>query len=209
MFRDLRAVAKAARVDAKPVEAQIRRRIEAVASRAPRKRRRIFCCEWFDPIFTTGHWVPELVELAGGRDILARPGRASRRVEWAEVAAAAPEVIVLMPCGFAPERTVAELGLLTRRRGWGKVPAVAAGEVHVVDGPSYFNGAGPRLADGLEIIAGILYPDIYCPGAVREGVRRLRREELEAPAAAPAGEVRRALLRKGTVYDEEVHPRRS
>ena len=209
MFRDLRAVSRATGADSKPLAASLKSRIAAVKARAPKKRRRVFCCEWFDPIFTSGHWVPELVALAGGRDILARPGRASTRVEWSQVASAAPEVIVLMPCGFAPERTVGELGLLTRRRGWSRVPAVAAGEVYVVDGPSYFNGAGPRLADALEILAEILYPDIYCSKRVRPGVRRLRRDEIEPTQAAPAAHVRSALLRKGTVYDEELHPRRS
>jgi iron complex transport system substrate-binding protein len=99
-----------------------------------------------------------MVEMAGGRDPLATKGKESRRIEWQAVVDAAPEVVILMPCGLSRERTMHELPKVTSRPGWATLPATASGEVYHADGPSYFNGAGPRLVDGLEILAEILHP---------------------------------------------------
>jgi iron complex transport system substrate-binding protein len=115
--------------------------------------------EWLDPVYASGHWVPEMVERAGGIDGLARARRDSYRVGWDELAAYAPEVLILRPCGFTMERTRKELGAVTGRSEWKALPAVRSGEVWLADGPAYFNGAGPRLVDGVEILAGILHPD--------------------------------------------------
>jgi iron complex transport system substrate-binding protein len=213
MFRDLDIVAKAAGVNASRLKKSLQTRIRHVTSRVgkrptPHARTpNVFCVEWLDPIFTTGHWVPELVELAGGRDVLARKSMPSRRVTWAEVAAARPEKLILMCCGFTPERTMSEFSALTRRRGWSKLPAVAAGEVYVADGPNLFNGAGPRLVDALEVLAEIIHPPLFCGASPRAGYRRLTAAEIAEARVESGGEVRSALLRKGTVYDEDVHPR--
>jgi iron complex transport system substrate-binding protein len=173
MFRDLRRLAEAAGADAGPLERRLRARVDRVERRARGlRRKRVFCMEWLEPVYASGHWVPEMVEIAGGRDGLARKKRPSRRVEWEEIAAFAPEALILMPCGLTMERTRREAGVVTRRPEWRALPAVRAGDVWLADGPSYFNGAGPRLVDGLEILAGILHPERF--PRPRRGCRKLR-----------------------------------
>jgi iron complex transport system substrate-binding protein len=173
MFEDLRELGDLLGKDARPLEKALRRRIDAVVKKAKKlARRRVFCMEWLDPVFASGHWVPEMVEMAGGGDPLASKGKESRRIEWQAVVDAAPEVLILMPCGLSRERTVRELPRVTERPGWGSIPAVRDGEVYHADGPSYFNGAGPRLVDGLEILAEILHPEAF-PRRHRRGYVRL------------------------------------
>jgi len=136
----------------------LRKRVEGVADRAPqdRARPRVACLEWLDPLYAAGHWVPEMVELAGGTDVLAASHRPSARVSMETLAEAAPEVLVLMPCGFDEARTVEEWEPLKDRPEWRAIPAVAGGRVFAVDGSSFFNRPGPRLVDGLEILAGCI-----------------------------------------------------
>ena len=119
------------------------------------------CLEWFDPLFNAGHWVPEMVEAAGGADVLAVPGKASARIEWRDVATAAPEVVVLMPCGFGVDRAVADSKVLSQLPGWRDLPAVRRDAVFAVDASSYFSRPGPRLIDGVEILAHVLHPDAF------------------------------------------------
>lgn len=122
-------------------------------------RRPVLTLEWLDPPFIGGHWVPEMVELAGGRDVLGTAGTSSREVTWAEIEATQPEVIIAMPCGFGMERSATELARAPLPDFWPRLPAVRSGEVYVVDGSSYFNRPGPRLVDGVEILASILHPE--------------------------------------------------
>ena len=147
---------------ARRLVASLQRRVVRVTRRAARakSRPRVFCMEWYDPVFTTGHWVPELVRRAGGVDGLATAGD-SRRIEWGEVVRYAPERLILMPCGLGVDRAVRDARALSERPGWRSVPAVRTREVYVVDGPSYFNGSGPRLVEGLEILAGIIHPELF------------------------------------------------
>ncbi len=162
MFADLRELADLLGKDARPLEKKLRARIAAVLRKTkglPRKR--VFCMEWLDPVYASGHWVPEMVAMAGGIDSLGRAGKDSRRIEWADVTAAEPEVLILMPCGLSREQTRRELPVAASRPGWADLPAVRNGEVWHADGPSYFNGGGPRLVDGLEILAEILHPDVF------------------------------------------------
>jgi iron complex transport system substrate-binding protein len=140
-------------------------RIAAVGARharptrdVPAPRPRVVCLEWMDPIYVGGHWVPEMVDAAGGLDVLGRTGEASRVVGWDEVMAAQPEMLVLMPCGYDIARTRAELETLTARPGWRRLPAVQAGRVFLTDASSYFNRPGPRLVDGLEMLASVIHP---------------------------------------------------
>jgi iron complex transport system substrate-binding protein len=118
--------------------------------------RSVLFVEWLDPLMPGGHWVPEQITRAGGRSALLSPGEHSTPYPWSVVAGLAPDVIVLGPCGFTPAHTRAELSTLAGVPGWADLPAVRAGEVWVVDGPSYFNRPGPRIVDGAEILAGIL-----------------------------------------------------
>lgn len=124
-------------------------------------RPRVVCIEWLDPIFAAGHWVPEQVEMAGGTELLGPRGEPSPEVDWDDVVAAAPEALVLMPCGMPIERTLAELGVISARKGWDSLPAVRDGLVYAVDASSFFNRPGPRVVRGAEILAGLLHPDLF------------------------------------------------
>ncbi len=173
MFQDLRELAGLLGKDARPLERSLRRRIAALLKKTKKlPKRRVFCMEWMDPVFASGHWVPEMVEMAGGHDPLASKGKESRRIEWSAVVDAAPEVLILMPCGLSRERTLREFPKVAARPGWASLPAVRKGEVYHADGPSYFNGGGPRLVDGLEILAEILHPETF-PRRHRSGYARL------------------------------------
>lgn len=178
IFGSILAVGNATGRRAQAVElvAQLRARVERVRERAARAtcRPRVACLEWFDPPFGPGHWLPELVELAGGRAGLGAPGEPSRRVTWDEVVAFAPEVIVLAPCGFDLERASSEaLAVLPRRPGWDTLPAVRAGRVFAVDANSYFSRPGPRVVDSLELLARLIHPDLFAGWGPPEGARRL------------------------------------
>lgn len=105
--------------------------------------------------------MPEMVTIAGGLDVLGRPGEPSFAIEWDTVASARPEVLVLMPCGFDVDRIRSEMDLLTARPGWRDLPAVRSGRVYLTDASSYFSRPGPRLADGLEILAAAIHPEVF------------------------------------------------
>jgi iron complex transport system substrate-binding protein len=164
MFRDLREVGKALGRDPGPLERSLRRRIAALR-RALRglRRRRILMLEWFDPPFASGHWVPEQAALAGGCEVLAAAGKPSTATTWGAIAEADPDVIVAIPCGMRPKRALEEVRKVAGRPEWRRLRAVRAGDVWVSDGPAYFNGAGPRLVDGVELLAGILHPERVGP----------------------------------------------
>jgi len=134
---------------------------------------RVACLEWLDPIYSAGHWVPEMVELAEGREGLGKKGEPSMKIDWSNVVQYAPEVIVLMPCGFDIQRTLEEVHLLYRLPGWSELPAVKGGRVFAVNGSAYFNRSGPRLVDGLEILAQIIHPEIFPWQAAPQAARRL------------------------------------
>lgn len=174
MFSDLKELGDSLGKDARPLEKRLRRRIDAVAKKTKSlPKRRVFLMEWIDPVFASGHWVPEMVEIAGGVDPLAQKGKESRRVEWSAVVDAAPDVLILIPCGLSRAQVMKELPKAVSRPGWSTLPAVRNGEVWHADGPSYFNGGGPRLVDGIEILAEILHPDVF-PAKHRKASTRLR-----------------------------------
>jgi iron complex transport system substrate-binding protein len=131
---------------------------EAVAGLS---RPRVGCIEWLDPPFSAGHWVPEMVHLAGGEALFAEAGQPSARLSWEEIFEAAPEVVVLMPCGFGTARTLREARVLPDLVGWSDLPAVTSGRVWVVDASSHFSRPAPRLVEGVEILARILHPRAF------------------------------------------------
>ncbi len=145
------------------LSAALRSRLDTVRATvgAPAIRPRVACIEWLSPLYTAGHWVPDMVAAAGGIDVLAQAGTASRKMDWDTLAASEPDVIVLMPCGFTVPRTKAELAPLTAHPQWQQLPAVRRGEVYLVEALSYFSRPGPRLIDGVEQLAAILHPASY------------------------------------------------
>jgi iron complex transport system substrate-binding protein len=139
--------------------ADLRQRIDSLGHSEPDNRPRVVCLEWFEPLYTAGHWVPEMVALAGGFDVLGQPGEPSAKIEWRQVIEARPEVILLMPCGFDVRRTVKESTPLRSLPGWEQLPAVRYGNVYAMNGSAYFSRPGPRLVNGLEILARIIHPE--------------------------------------------------
>jgi iron complex transport system substrate-binding protein len=131
------------------------------------------CIEWLDPPFSAGHWVPEMVRLAGGRELFAGPGERSVRLEWPSVFEAAPEVLVLMPCGFDAARAAEEAKALPSLAGWKDLPAVKNGRVWVVDANSFFSRPAPRLVEGVEILSRILHPGAFPDVPGRSDAARL------------------------------------
>jgi iron complex transport system substrate-binding protein len=119
-----------------------------------RRRPRVAALEWLDPVYVAGHWTPQLIDYAGGLDVLGMPGEHSERRSWEEVAAAEPDIVVVMPCGYDAERAHAEAVQYADR-----LAALGAGEVVAVDAAAYFSRPGPRLIDGLELLARLLQPE--------------------------------------------------
>jgi iron complex transport system substrate-binding protein len=141
---------------------RLRGRLEAVLLKVAHAeaRPRVVCLEWLDPLYAAGHWVPEMVACAGGVDALGIPAAPSVRIAWEQVRAAQPDALMIMPCGFSIARTKRELVRLVTQPGWADLPAVRHGNVFVVDAPAYFNRPGPRLIDGVEILAACLFPSL-------------------------------------------------
>lgn len=152
------------------LRATLQSRIDAVASDvAGLERPRVAALEWLDPVYAAGHWVPEMIAAAGGADALAQPGERSRVCSWEEVAEAAPDVVVVMPCGlYCPE------ALAEAERNRGRLEALGAGRIFAVDAAASFSRPGPRLADGVELLGHLLHPD-----------RRAAPSSLEFAAHAP------------------------
>ena len=123
----------------------------------------VVCLEWIEPVFAMGNWGPELVELAGGTNLLGAPGLHSTGIAWDAVRDADPDVLVVAPCGFGVERTMAEMHLFAERPGWRDLRAVRAGRVFVADGNLYFNRSGPTVFETPEILAEMVHPETFAP----------------------------------------------
>ncbi len=119
-----------------------------------RRRPRVAAIEWLEPVYVAGHWTPQMIEYAGGIDVLGMPGEHSERCSWEQVAAAEPDVVVVMPCGYDAERAHAEA-----LNFGAKLAGLGAGEIVAVDAAAYFSRPGPRLVDGLELLAHLLQPE--------------------------------------------------
>jgi iron complex transport system substrate-binding protein len=162
ILEDIGAVGAATgrQAEASRVVAHLRKRIARVAGALRgRPRPRVACLEWLAPPFCGGHWMPEVVRLAGGRELIGRAGRPSFRIEWAQIGAARPDIVALVLCGFDVARTQREAVGLASHAEWLAFPAVRAGRVYATDASSYFSRSGPRIVDGIEIMAAILHPD--------------------------------------------------
>ena len=141
----------------------LRNRIENIRSVSERERDkpRVFCLEWLEPPFVAGHWVPDMVEIAGGENGLRSKGEPSIKVEWEEILDFAPHYIFIMPCGFDIDKTLNEIDSVTSNEIWYQTPASQKGNVYLVDANSYFSRPGPRIVDGIEIIARTIHSDLF------------------------------------------------
>jgi iron complex transport system substrate-binding protein len=159
--------------EAKRIAALLRARIarvKEIATRLPTIR--VFALEWSDPPFAGGHWVPEMVEAVGGVNLLGAKGEPSREVTWREIGDQTPEVIVFTPCGYYLEEAEEEAAGLFAQPDFAGTPAAREGNVFAVDATSFFSRPGPRIVDGLEILAWAVHPEAY-PEPPRGGIARV------------------------------------
>jgi iron complex transport system substrate-binding protein len=177
VWADIRRVAAALAVveRGEALIAQLQERMAAIEARARQLDRRptVACIEWIEPLMASGNWMPELVRQAGGENLFGEADQHAPWLTWEALAAADPEVILVLPCGWDIERARAEMGPLTSRSGWAGLQAVRQGRVYLADGNQYFNRPGPRLVESLEILAEILHPVEFRFGHEGVGWQRL------------------------------------
>ncbi|HYL66413.1 MAG TPA: cobalamin-binding protein [Nitrosopumilaceae archaeon] len=147
--------------EAEKLVLELQKRIQYVNRRSIELPKRVLCIEWLDPLFTAGHWVPQMVEMACGINGLASGGDPSRRMKIEEAIAYEPDLVVLMPCGFDIKRTILEYEKLANNIRWKSLDAVKNNEVYAVNANEYFSKPGPRTVTGLEILAKIIHPKTY------------------------------------------------
>ncbi|MGB0715284.1 MAG: cobalamin-binding protein [Phycisphaerae bacterium] len=143
----------------------LEQRLSAIGDRgraiSDRQRKRVVCIEWIEPLMVAANWMPELIDRCGGVVGITEAGTRSGFTAWDDVVAFAPEVIIVMPCGFPLVRSVQESSGLGSLPGWSSLPAVRSQQVYAVDGNAYFNRSGPRLVDSQELLAALVHPDVY------------------------------------------------
>jgi iron complex transport system substrate-binding protein len=172
VLQDIHRVAGATGTEAvaAPLVAQLQARIDAVVATAAHatSRPRVLHLEWVEPLMCGGHWIAEMVELAGGSNCFGSRDKGSFRLAWSEVVASQPEVVIVMPCGFNVERAQQDVPWLAQQEGWSTLPAVQQGRVYVIDAGAYTSRSGPRLVQGLEILAEMIHPELFS-GLIPQG----------------------------------------
>ena len=140
-----------------------RERLERIAAltQASTERPRVFCMEWLDPVYCSGHWMPEMVAIAGGVDGLGQTGADSVSIPWTDVLAWAPEVLIITPCGFNLNKVIEQTPSLFDYPGWSELPAVRNERVYAVDANSYFARPSLRVVEGTELLAHLIHPDLF------------------------------------------------
>jgi iron complex transport system substrate-binding protein len=177
VFDDVARVARALDVAGRGerLVSRMREGMERIAADgAGLERPRVGTIEWLSPLMGAGNWMPELVAMAGGREVLGRAGRHSEWLEWETLRAADPDVLVVAPCGFALDRVEREAAILAALPGWNELAAVRAGRVYLAEANQYFNRPGPRLAETVEILAEMLHPEVFAFGREGTGWRPAR-----------------------------------
>ena len=177
ILEDIRRVGRATGTEemAETITSRLQERIDAVAERASQasSKPRVLHLEWVDPLMCGGHWVPEMVELAGGVNCFGDKDTGSFRMEWSDVVASQPDVIVFMPCGFEVKRGLEDVPIVAALEGWDSLPAVENNRVYVVDASAYTSRSGPRLITGLEIMAEMMHPELFSGLIPEAGATRL------------------------------------
>lgn len=177
ILQDIRTVGAATGTEAKAEEvtARMQARIDAVTARAAlaASKPKVLSLEWIDPMIYAGHWVPEMVELAGAENCFGSKDAGSGPMEWDEIVASQPEVIIFMPCGFEVKRALQDVPLLAANEAWASLPAVQNQRVYVIDASAYTSRSGPRLVSGLEIMAEMIHPELFSGSIPEAGGIRL------------------------------------
>jgi iron complex transport system substrate-binding protein len=179
LFADILAVGEATGrlPQAREMTARLRARVDSLACRAATlhrdRRPRVAVVEWLDPPMAAGNWVPEMVRLAGGEDPLGQAGRHSHWIEWAELATADPDIVILAPCGFGLDRVIEEASTAPVREHLAGLRAAEEGRLFAIDGHHLVNRPGPRLVDSLEVIASLIHPGRFCFEAAARFARPL------------------------------------
>ena len=172
VLEDIRTVGQATGTldKAEAIAGKMQSRIDAVIVRAQAAatRPRVLSLEWIEPLIYAGHWIPEMVEMAGGENCFGSKDAGSGPLEWSDLVASQPEVIIFMPCGFDVKRALQDVQLLAANEAWASLPAVQNQRVYVIDASAYTSRSGPRLVTGLEIMAEMMHPDLFS-GSVPEG----------------------------------------
>jgi iron complex transport system substrate-binding protein len=163
---------------AEKLSSQMLARIERVKEKTERAehRPRVFFMEWLQPPWVGGHWIPQMVDYAGGLDGLGRLGKPSSRIGWDEVVEYKPEIIVLSPCGFDANQVMAEAHVMASYKGLERIPAFQSARIYAVNASAYFSRSGPRVVDGLEILAHIIHPRMFPDNSHPEAVRTVPKE---------------------------------
>ena len=177
VLEDIRRIGRATGAEeaAESLTRKMQGRIDAVVEKAGQAldKPRVLHLEWVDPLMCGGHWVPEMVELAGGANCFGDKESGSFPLEWDKIKESQPEVIILMPCGFDVKRGLQDLPLLTQNEGWNTLPAVESNRVYVIDASAYTSRSGPRLVEGLEIMAEMIHPELFSGMIPESGALRL------------------------------------
>ncbi|MAZ64605.1 MAG: hypothetical protein CL895_10165 [Dehalococcoidia bacterium] len=177
ILEDIRRIGRATGAEeaATSITTRLQERIDAVGERAAQatSKPKVLHLEWVDPLLCGGHWVPEMVELAGGINCFGDKETGSFRIEWPDIVASQPDVIVFMPCGFEVKRGLEDVPTVKALEGWNSLPAVQDNRVYVVDASAYTSRSGPRLVTGLEIMAEILHPELFSGLIPEAGAARL------------------------------------
>ncbi|HIA54911.1 MAG TPA: cobalamin-binding protein [Candidatus Melainabacteria bacterium] len=165
IFEDVRRIAKGLGVVpvGEMMVAQLKSRMEAVSqkARALPNKPRVALVEWIEPMMAGGNWMPELIDMAGGINLFGEAGKHSPWMNWEDLVAAEPDIIIVSPCGFDIERTMQEMHLISDRKEYAGLQAVKNGKVFVADGNQYFNRPGPRVLESLEMLAEMLHPEEF------------------------------------------------
>ena len=166
VFEDIKRVAKGLNIDEiktknliKPLEERLKN-IQDKSSE--KKKKKIACIEWIDPLMAAGNWIPEMVKISGGEDIFGKSGKDSHWIKFDEVKKYNPEIIIFLPCGYDIEKTKNEVeNLFNQQNKWNALDAFMNKEIYIVDGNQFFNRPGPRLLESLEIFAEIIHPELF------------------------------------------------
>ena len=169
--------------EAEKLAAQMLRRIDRVREKTKtvQDKPRVFFMEWLQPPWAGGHWIPQMVDYAGGFEGLGRLGKPSHRIEWDQVVEYEPEIIVLSPCGLDANQVMEEAHVLASYTEWNEIPAFQSSRIYAVNASAYFSRSGPRVVDGLDILAHIIHPELFQKNPYPEAVRIVPKEVIRGP----------------------------